>query len=132
MWKWHQRLAHLNSKHLLKLVDTGVVPAIDVADVKSLSCCEICLKGKLTRLPFSKGDAPCTEIVQSGVVGSFRSESLNSAKYFVTFMYQKLVEKQTARRIKYLHSENGRGYLGASFLNKSYCHSLSHSQSLPK
>lgn len=49
---WHERLGHLNSKDLVKLVNDKVLPKIDVSNADQLSRCEVCLKGKMTALPF--------------------------------------------------------------------------------
>lgn len=133
--KWHDRLGHLNGKDLAKLVRDGVVSAVDVNGIEQLSRCEVCLKRKMTALPFSKGRVSCAEtlkIVHSDVVAPFRTESSGRARYLVTFiddstrwcevyflrqkcgvfdafkLYQKLVEKQTGKKIKCLQYDKGR------------------------
>lgn len=140
--KWHERLGHLNSKDLAKLVRDGIIPKFDLRDTELLSRCEVCLKGKMTVLPFKKGRVPCAEklkIVHSDVVGPFRKASSGGAKYFVTFiddssrwcevyflrrksgvfeafkLYQKLVEKQTGKKVKCIQSDNGGEYCNEEF-----------------
>jgi len=140
--KWHERLGHLNGKDLLKLIRSGAMPPVDISDAEKLLRCEVCLKGKMTALPFAKGRVPCAEtlkIVHTDVVGPFRTESLGRAKYFITFIddstrwcevyflrqksgvfeafiiYQKRVEKQTGMKVKCLQSDNGREYCNAEF-----------------
>lgn len=139
---WHERLGHLNGKDLVKLVSDGFLPQINVSNVNQLSSCEVCLKGKMTALPFRSKHEKCKEvleIVHSEVVGPFRTESTGGAKYFVTFvddctrwcqvyfikrkcgvfeafrLYQQLVERQTGKKIKCLQSDNGREYCNTEF-----------------
>lgn len=141
--KWHERLGHLNIKDLIKLTQEGVLPMTDIRN-KDQTVCEVCLKGKMTVLPFKQSHSPCEEtlrLVYSDVVGPFRTESTGHARYFVTFiddrtrwcevyflknkngvldafkLYQKLVEKQTGKRIKYLQSDNGGEYCNIDFDN---------------
>lgn len=109
------------------MVRSKIIPKMDVNETNSVLQCEVCLKGKMTALPFKKTSLPCKEtleIVHSDVVGPFRTELMEGAKYFVTFiddstrwcevyflrqkcaifeafkMYQKFVEKLTEKRIK--------------------------------
>ena len=131
--RWHERLGHLNARDLMKLVRDGVVPKVTTENANELlSRCEVCIKGKMTALPFPKDRLPCKEklrIIHSDLVGPFRMESLGRAKYFVTFiddstrwcevyflkrkcgvfdafkMYQASVEKHTGCKIKYLQSD---------------------------
>lgn len=111
-------------------------------DDEELQKCEICLKGKMTALPFAKGNPPCTEklkLVHSDVVGPMRVESLEGARFFITFIddstrycevyllkkksavleafnnYKNLVEKQTGYRVKGIQSDNGREYINDAF-----------------
>lgn len=140
--KWHERLGHLNGKDLLKLIRSGAMPPVDISDAEKLLRCEVCLKGKMTALPFAKGRVPCAEtlkIVHTDVVGPFKTESLGRAKYFITFIddstrwcevyflrqksgvfeafkiYQKRIEKQTGMKVKCLQSDNGHEYCNAEF-----------------
>ncbi|XP_071578287.1 uncharacterized protein [Temnothorax nylanderi] len=79
--KWHDKLGHLNSKDLVKLVRDGVVPAIDVKDIEQLSRTRWCEVYFLRQ--------------KCGVFDAFK-------------LYQRLVEKQTGKKIKSLQSDNGR------------------------
>lgn len=143
---WHERLGHLNTADLLKMM-SGVGLSNAAGDPEDVLDCEVCLKGKMTRLPFLKGGptrARLLELIHSDVVGPFRVQSANGARFFVTFVddaskycqvyflsqkssvleafkrYKSLVENQTGTKIKYLQSDNGRKYC-----NQEYDHFLS-------
>jgi len=63
LMKWHERLGHLNIRDLLKVVGEAKFNNIGRYSSDVLQC-EICLKGKMTTLPFSKGSSPCTELLK--------------------------------------------------------------------
>ena len=46
---WHQRLAHVNVKQILQLVDNST--GIDLPPNEKQRFCEACVKGKIHRLP---------------------------------------------------------------------------------
>lgn len=87
--KWHWRLGHLNAKDLLKFINSIVSKQYKLSDAECLSKCQICLKGKMTILPFEKSERQTTEaldIIHPDVVGPLRTQGFNGAKYFVTFV----------------------------------------------
>lgn len=81
------------------------------------------------------------QIIHSDVVGPFRTQAANGAKYFVTFvddhtrmcevfflkqksgvleafqLYQVHVERQTGKKIKFIQSDNGKEYCSEQFLS---------------
>ncbi|XP_077277166.1 uncharacterized protein LOC143905554 [Temnothorax americanus] len=54
IWIWHNRLGHLNAKDLFKVMTDQGLPLPSKVEVDGLKQCEICLKGKMTALPFPK------------------------------------------------------------------------------
>lgn len=137
LWSWHERLGHLNSKDLVKIISDLRLPPPTTKEAEDLKKCEVCLRGKMTALPFPKGRPPCTEvlkIVHTDVVGPLRVQSMSGATYFVTFIdnssrwcevyflkhksdvieafkqYKAFVERQTGMSIEALQSDNGREY----------------------
>jgi len=141
---WHKRMGHLNARDLMKLVKresiSGIKPNGD--KVNELLSCDVCLRGKMSELPFTKATEICTEklnIIHSDVVGPMRVKSFGGARFFVTFIddstrwceiytlknksevlecfktYKSLVEKQTGARIKQFQSDNGREYCNTAF-----------------
>ena len=104
--------------------------------------CEICIKGKMTKMSFPKKSERVSEkleIVHSDLCGPMRVESNGKARYFVTFIddqsrwcevrllkrkdevfgafkeYKAFVETQTGRKIKHLQSDNGKEYRNKEF-----------------
>lgn len=138
----HYRLGHLNAHDLTRSIRDRVSSNVNLKDIDKLSRCTICFRRKMTKLPFPNDRSPCTEplkIVHSDVVGPYRTQAANGARYFVTFiddctrwgevyflreksgvlaafkLYQAMVERMTGKQIKYLQSENGREYCNAKF-----------------
>lgn len=140
---WHERLGHLNGRALLKLSRDKVIPdVLNAKDIEQLKSCEMCIKGKMTALPFAKNRPPCNEvlkIIHSDLVGPFRTRTLGGAKYFVTFiddstrwvevyflkeksgvfeafkLYKQFAENQRDKKVKCLQSDNGGEYFSNAF-----------------
>ena len=135
---WHRRLGHLNFKDLINAQRSGILEGLNFGQVEGKLECDICVQGKMTRTTFPKNSERKTdllEIVHSDVCGPMRVESLNKAKYFVTFIddsskwcevyflrsksevlekfkeFQKRAENQKERKVKCLQSDNGKEYV---------------------
>ncbi|XP_076398156.1 uncharacterized protein LOC143266621 [Megachile rotundata] len=145
----HRRLGHLNVRDVLKVSKEGLATGMSISSEKWSQPCDVCLRGKMTVLPFPKGSKRSSEvlnIVHSDVWGPSRTESFRRARYFVTFIddysrwcevfflqnksdvlrafkvYKARVENQTGKKIKYLMTDNGRKYCNREFdefLNES-------------
>lgn len=144
--EWHEKLGHLNFKDVVKIIKDTM--GLDAEKVK-IPECDVCIRGKMTSVPYTKSKSPCKEtlrIVHSDVVGKTRVQSLNGAKYFVSFIddasrwseiyllgrkngvisafeqYKSYMENQTGKSIKCLQSDNGSEYCSADFdgLLKNY------------
>lgn len=138
---WHERLGHLNAKDLVRILNKSGIN-VKMTDVSELYDCDICLKGKMSMLPFPNSNGPCNEklrIVHSDVCGPMQHTSINGAKYFVTFIddctrwcevyflskksevfntfkiYKNHVENLFGRKITYLHTDNGGEYCNRDF-----------------
>lgn len=91
--EWHKRLAHRNLADVRKMSSQGIVfRTCNHSDI-----CEACVKGKMARKPFPKKATPVTaalEVIASDVCGPIQVESIERAKYFVTFTdaYSKYTE----------------------------------------
>lgn len=137
---WHCRMGHLNANDLVQVINQNTTSKATPEQLTCLSKCEVCLRGKMTRLPFlasERQSEEILEIVHTDIVGPFRTQSVNGAKYFITFiddrsrwcevyflkqksgaleafkMYQTQVERVTGKKIKYLQSDNGKEYCNA-------------------
>lgn len=144
---WHRRFCH--SSNIGRYLT-------DSSERENMKKCEICLKGKQTRLPFDVNGTRAKsilDIVHSDVCGPMPTKSLGGAHFFVTFIddysrkvfvkvikkksdvfdcfvdFKNLVEKQSAKKIKILRSDNGGEYCSnvfESFLKK---HGIMHQKS---
>ncbi|UYV73840.1 hypothetical protein LAZ67_11001074, partial [Cordylochernes scorpioides] len=142
--KWHSRFGHLNLQDLKKLKMQNIVYGLPNFDVKNFTC-EVCLKGKQTRLPFQKESFTRSreplELVHTDICGPMRTKSLGGALYFSTFIddfsgfiftfimksrsevfkgfriYKRYAEKQTEKRLKCIRSDNAPEYLSKEFKN---------------
>ncbi|GBP95218.1 Retrovirus-related Pol polyprotein from transposon TNT 1-94 [Eumeta japonica] len=139
---WHKRMAHLNFNDLNKL--SNCTDGVKLIQNKNQMVCELCQKGKQSRLPFpSEGSRALNplELIHSDVCGPMEVKSLGGARYFLTFIddytrkvyvyflhnksevflkfkeYKALVENQLNFKIKCLRSDNGREYLSNDFSN---------------
>ena len=86
---WHRRLGHLNFKDLINAQRNGILKGLNFGQVEGKLECDICVQAKMTITTFPKNSERKTDlldIVHSDVCGPLRSESLNKAKYFVTFI----------------------------------------------
>ncbi|UYV84396.1 hypothetical protein LAZ67_X002013 [Cordylochernes scorpioides] len=128
---WHRRLGHIYKRDLQNVSDTAE--------------CEVCLEGKMRRLPFpskpveSKKTSSPLELIHSDVVGPISPMSKGGNNYVVTFIddfthyttvyfmrsksevlerfkeYKNSVENYHSRKIKVLRSDNGTEYVNGEF-----------------
>ncbi|UYV69112.1 hypothetical protein LAZ67_6002474, partial [Cordylochernes scorpioides] len=128
---WHRRLGYIYKRDLQNVSDTAE--------------CEVCLEGKMRRLPFpskpveSKKTSSPLELIHSDVVGPISPMSKGGNNYFVTFIddfthytkvyfmrsksevldkfkeYKNSVENYHSRKIKVLRSDNGTEYVNGEF-----------------
>ncbi|XP_025833281.1 uncharacterized protein LOC112905330 [Agrilus planipennis] len=157
MQMWHERLGHLNFNDLRQMVNKNVATGIKFK-IGERQSCKICLKGKLSTLPFPERATKCKrplKTVHSDICGPMRTESNGRGKYFVTFIddysrwcevyilktksgvfqafrsYQNLVEKQTECQIKALQFDNGKEYCSNIFAGYLRSHGIKRRFSAP-
>lgn len=142
---WHRKLAHLNEKDLRKMMQDGGARGLSFSPKEKLQECEVCIEGKMSRMPFKKVEARRTtrrlEIVHSDVCGPMSEMSPGGSKYFVTFIddysrygrvyflayksevlqkfieFKNEMERFTGEKIKNLQTDNGGEYLSHNFEN---------------
>lgn len=142
--EWHRKYGHLNMKSLELLSKNNMVRGMDIKNIGKVDC-DICLKGKISALPFPKYSSRFSknilEIIHSDVCGPMHTSSLSGAKYMVSFVddfsrkifiyfikkksdvfekfkiFKATVERETGRKIKVFHSDNGGEYLNSEFSN---------------
>lgn len=140
---WHNRFGHLNHRSLKDLSSKGMVVGMNIDRETNDLKCKSCMIGKVHTLPFPKQSETCAkdilDVVHSDVCGPINVPSVGGSKYFLTFIddrsrrifiyfmkskdevfdkfkeFQKLVERQTGKKIKILRSDNGGEYINAEF-----------------
>ena len=140
---WHQRLGHLNSQQLRKMVQQNQVSGIKLFPRSSEPLCEGCVVGKMQRKPFKSVDHKQStkklELVHSDVCGPIQMDSIGGSRYFVTFIddyshcvsvyflkhksevlkkfqeFESIVTNESGGRIVKLRTDNGGEYMSTEF-----------------
>lgn len=140
---WHKRLGHAFPDGTLRMSRHNVVEGLQVSS-KQMSTCDACTMGKLTRTDIPKTSTSrhydTLDVVYTDVCGPMRVESMSGCRYYVLFIdaaskwmvvypirakshvlerfkrYIQLVERQTSRKLKSIHSDNGGEYNSNDFL----------------
>lgn len=143
--QWHRKMGHMNERDLKIALKNENLVGLHFDKNSSFGECEICIQGKLTRVPSKPCDKNVSrttqrlEIVHSDVCGPFKQPSLNGNKYIVTFIddysrycrvyfikqknevlqkfeeYKAEVENFTGNKIRCLQSDNGTEYRNQKF-----------------
>ncbi|KAK8957861.1 hypothetical protein KSP39_PZI000571 [Platanthera zijinensis] len=136
---WHCRLGHINENRIKRLQTVGL---LDQFDFESIDICESCLKGKMTKAPFTKKGVRASnllELIHTDVCGPMNFCARGGYSYFITFTddysrygyiylmrhksesfekfkeFKNEVENQLDRKIKTLRSDRGGEYLSMEF-----------------
>uniref|UniRef100_T1IKQ2 CCHC-type domain-containing protein n=1 Tax=Strigamia maritima TaxID=126957 RepID=T1IKQ2_STRMM len=91
--EWYEKFGHLNEASLKLLQQSEKVNGIDFEKSAKLQTCEACIKGKHARTKFpisTTRSKKLLEIVHTDVCCPMRTTSMSGAKYFVTFIDDKL------------------------------------------
>lgn len=139
---WHNRLGHLNIDTLIRAEKESILTGLNINKPIDKFSCDICHKGKMSKLPFPKQSNRKTEIldiIHSDVCGPMRVQSNGKAYYMVTFIddhsrwcevrfiksknevfsnfkeYVAMVENKTSKTVKSLQSDNGTEYVNKEF-----------------
>ncbi|KAM2611853.1 hypothetical protein TB2_031903 [Malus domestica] len=138
---WHLRLGHVNLDKIHKMSKDGYIRPLGNDQIGT---CECCLKGKMTKSPFTGKGERATEIlglIHTDVCGPMSTTSRGGFSYYITFTdnnsrfgyvylmkyksesferfkeFKNEVEKQTGKQIKILRSDGGGEYLSNEFLD---------------
>jgi len=139
-YMWHCRLGHINEKRIKKLHKSGLLGKFDL---ESIDTCESCLRGKMTKAPFSKKGERASDLlglIHTDVCGPMSTCARNGYSYFITFTddcsrygyvylmrhksesferfkeFKAEVENQLNKSIKALRSDRGGEYLSLEFI----------------
>lgn len=156
LMEWHRKLGHLNLRSVERM-GNGLVNGLIINNMDKVRC-EVCARCKITESTYPKEAQNRSNELLGRIhsdVCEMPSESYGGAKYFVSFIddysrftkvycikaksevfscwgnFQKLMEKQTGRRIKVLRSDNGREYCNNIFKNSLDNAGIQHETSVP-
>ena len=150
---WHQRLGHLNSQQLYKMVQQNHISGIKLSPRSGESTCEGCIVGKMQRKPFKSVDhkqsSKKLELIHSDICGPFQVDSIGGSRYFSTFIddysrcvaiyflkhksealkkfqeFESIVTNESGERIVKLRTDNGGEYEFQEYLkSKGIQHEL--------
>ncbi|RDY03371.1 hypothetical protein CR513_13054, partial [Mucuna pruriens] len=113
---WHRRLSHISEKGLNCLAKKDMLPGLKNAELEK---CSHCMAGKQTRVSFKKyppsRKSEVLELVDSDVCGPLKA----------------LVERQSSKKVKCIHSDNDGEYCGSFDV---YCkqQGIRHEKTPPK
>ncbi|KAL4271407.1 hypothetical protein GQ457_13G027700 [Hibiscus cannabinus] len=139
---WHRRLGHFNYSSLKYMSSKGLVKDMPVV-CENTTVCEVCQKGKQTKLSFPVNQAwrasEKLQLVHTDLCGPMRISSLNGSRYFLIFIddfsrwcwvfflkqksevfdvfqrFKANYENQSGKKIKTLRSDNGSEYTSRQF-----------------
>ncbi|KAM0998333.1 hypothetical protein ACFX2C_008114 [Malus domestica] len=138
---WHLKLGHVNLDKIRKMSKNGYFRPL--GDDR-MGTCECCLKGKMTKSPFTGKGKRATKIlglIHTDVCGPMSTTSRGGFSFYITFTddhsrfgyvylmkyksesferfkeFKNEVEKQTGKQIKILRSDRGGEYLSNEFLD---------------
>lgn len=143
---WHRKLGHLNETQMKIALEKKNIEGLEFDKRDTVKNCEVCIKGKFTKLPYNEPrnmdrTREPLEIVHSDVCGPIRQPSVAGSKYFITFTddftrygrvytmkskseclskfkeYKNEAENYTKRKIQNLQSDNGTEYINHEFDN---------------
>ncbi|CAI7862285.1 unnamed protein product [Closterium sp. NIES-53] len=141
---WHDRVCHVNSPMLQKLVKDGSLKGFEVKGVvKEIGSCPTCLETKFTKFPFSSSTGPAKAtlaLVHMDVVGPTRAPSLSGSRYFLTIVddhtravwvyplktkeevaaavlkeWMPRAQRESGHKVKVIRTDNGGEFIGADF-----------------
>ncbi|GBN47610.1 Retrovirus-related Pol polyprotein from transposon TNT 1-94 [Araneus ventricosus] len=144
--KWHVRLGHLNKIDMMNAIKNCSFEGLKCSNLKCSNIdisnfdCEICIKGKPTKSPFTNVHSRSNVKLQIlHLCGPVKVRSIGNARYFITFTDDKtcwtevrflkdkseacekfkevknLLERQSGCKVKFLQTDRGGEYIGEKF-----------------
>lgn len=86
----HRKFGHRDPDAIRKMCAEGLMDDIKLIECGIKQTCEVCFKGKFSRLPFPRksvsSSAEPLELIHTDVCGPMRTGSVSGKRYFVTFI----------------------------------------------
>lgn len=140
---WHRVFGHRDPKAIKEMIKGGLIEGAELIECSCQGDCEVCLKAKLTRLPFphkaTNHSKAVLELVHTDVCGPMQTASNTGKRYVLTLIddfskftvisllshksevearikdYIGLVNNKFGRKPKIFRSDRGGEYLGNEF-----------------
>lgn len=152
---WHRRLGHICAEKLNRLSNTLKVK---INSNTTNNPCEVCVKGKLARLPFKESFTKSTsllELIHTDLCGPMKISSIKSSRYILTFVddfskritvycienksvvfetfkaFKARAETQIGKKIKILRSDNGTEYCNHAMADFLRLNGIEHQTTVP-
>ncbi|KAL0556725.1 hypothetical protein IC582_005241 [Cucumis melo] len=152
---WHLRLGHTNLYRIGRLVKNGLLNKLED---DSLSLCESCIEGKMTKRPFTGKGYRAKEplkLIHSNLCGLMNVKARGGFEYFISFIddysrygylylmehksealekfkeYKAEVENLLSKKIKILRSDRGGEYMDLRFQDYMIEHGIQSQLSAP-
>jgi len=86
----HRKMGHRNPAAIRKMVLDDSIKGLQIIECGIKEVCEVCMKGKMTRLPFPKKSktesTAILDLIHSDVCGPMRTVTPSGKRYLVTFI----------------------------------------------
>lgn len=86
----HRKMGHRDPTAIRKMASMGMIDGLRIVECGIKESCDICMKGKMTRLPFpqksSSQSKAALDLVHTDVCGPMRTETPSGKRYFVTYI----------------------------------------------
>lgn len=86
----HRRMGHRDPVAIRRMASAGMIDGLRIVECGITETCDVCMKGKMTRIPFPKKSLSeskaALDLIHTDVCGPMRTETPGGKRYFVTFM----------------------------------------------
>lgn len=86
----HRKMGHRDPAAIRKMASDGLIEGLQIVDCGIKEVCDVCMKGKMTRIPFPKKSASessaLLDLIHTDVCGPMRTATPSGKRYIVTFI----------------------------------------------
>ncbi|KAK2580008.1 hypothetical protein KPH14_010773 [Odynerus spinipes] len=87
---WHKRLGHRDPQAIKAMSSRNLADNIKIIDCNTIETCEVCLKGKMSRLPFPKRSdnrrRNILDLIHTDLCGPMQTMTPGKKRYFLTLI----------------------------------------------
>lgn len=86
----HRKMGHRDPAAIRKMISDGSIENIEIIECGIKEVCDVCMKGKMSRLPFPKKSmnesSAVLDLIHTDVCGPMRTATPSGKRYLVTFI----------------------------------------------